>query len=331
MGDLWMLRLGRRIARWTLGTLAALALLALVILELVSLWSSDQQVSVSVPPQPELTASRLADNDVTVSFSVPIQPRNAPCGLDNDATWTATLAFPRQQAACSGSLEVVAPSGERQVVPIWVPALPPPPPTPPPVTPPPVTPRLISTGPPQNGVFYITIDDGWFPNYSVLALMQQQHVPITTFLISDAAATHVDFWMSFLNAGGEIEDHTINHPNLTALSRAAMDAQWRGAADRLQAMLGVTPVLGRPPYGYVNPAVVASASRAGLHGVVMWTATMNRGSLATADGQPLRAGEIVLMHWTSDVYLNLLTVLQLGRAAGLHPALLGPALEQTGY
>jgi peptidoglycan/xylan/chitin deacetylase (PgdA/CDA1 family) len=228
-------------------------------------------------------------------------------------------------------LEVAAVSGERAVVGVTVPALPPPPPPAPPPPPPPAVPREIFTGPPGGGAYYITIDDGWFPNNDVLALMQQQHIPITTFLLSDAAAAHLDFWKSFLAAGGEIEDHTINHPDLTKLSAAAAQAQWQGGADRLHALLGVSPVLGRPPYGAANAAVVGAAGHAGLHGVVMWSATMNGGHLATNDGKPLHAGSIVLMHWTSDVWLNLQTVLAMGNAAGLHPALLGPALQQTGY
>ena len=294
-----------------------------------SLWTTRQRVDVTVPPQPELTASEVAGSAVTLSFSTPIQPRNAPCGLLNEATYTPTLAFPRLKDDCSDSLEVVDTNGEHSVVPVTVPAMPPPPPPPPPA--PPAVPREIFNGPPQDGVFYITIDDGWFPNNDVLNLMQTQHVPITTFLLSDAAATHPDFWRAFLAAGGEIQDHTINHPYMTRLTPALEQAQWQGAADRLHALLGVTPTLARPPYGDVNANVVAAAGHAGLHGVVMWSATMNSGHLATNDNKPLHAGSIVLMHWTSDVWLNVQTVLAQGAAAGLHPALLGPALVQTGY
>ena len=294
-----------------------------------SLWSTSQHVRVTVPPLPELTGSIVEGDAVTLNFSTPVLPRNAPCGLVHDGTLHGSFAFRRTRAPCADTLEVASVTGEWTSVPVSVPALPPPPP--PPAPPPPKTPREIFNGPPQDGVFYITIDDGWYPNNSVLALMQQQHIPITAFLLSDAAATHVDFWKSFLAAGGEIEDHTINHPYMTRLNSAAEEAQWLGAAQRLNALLGVTPQIGRPPYGDVNPNVVASAGRAGLHGVVMWSATMNSGHLATADGRPLHAGSIVLFHWTSDVWQNLQTVLQLGKAAGLHPALLGPALQQTGY
>jgi peptidoglycan/xylan/chitin deacetylase (PgdA/CDA1 family) len=294
-----------------------------------SLWSTSDHVSVSAPPQPRLTGRVVADDALTLNFSTPVMPRNEPCGLRHDPSLRLTLAFPRTFEGCSGTLEVASASGERTRLALSVPPLPPPPPPPPPPPRPP-QPREIFTGPPGGGAFYITIDDGWYPSNDVLSLMRQQHIPITAFLISDAAALHVDYWKSFLAAGGEIEDHTVNHPNLTAMSPDAAQAQWRTAADRLKQLLGATAVLGRPPYGYVNPSVVAAAGRAGLREVVMWNAYMLNGRLATADG-PLHPGEIVLLHWTPDVYMNLQRLLSLAAAAGLHPAPLGQALAQTGY
>lgn len=292
-----------------------------------SLWTTSQRVSVTVPPLPELTNSATGGDAVTLKFSTPVMPRNTPCGLHRGGLLQATLAFPRTPVECSDTLEVASVSGEWTTLPISVPALPTPAPAPPP---PPATPRLIYSGPPAGNAFYITIDDGWYPNNDVLALMQQQHIPITTFLLSDAAATHVDFWKAFIAAGGEIEDHTINHPYMTKLNAATEAMQWSVGAQRLHALLGVTPLIGRPPYGDWNSQVVVSAGRAGLHCVVMWDATMNSGHLATSGG-PLRPGSIVLFHWTADVYQNLQTILALGAQAGLHPALLGPALQQTGY
>lgn len=294
-----------------------------------SMWTTSQRVSVTVPPLPELTGSAVGGDALTLNFSTPVMPRNAPCGLHHGGLLQPTLAFPRTHSGCSDTLEVASVSGEWTRVPVSVPALPTPTPAPPP-PPPPATPRLIYSGPPAGNVFYITIDDGWYPNNDVLALMQQQHIPITTFLLSDAAATHVDFWKAFIAAGGEIEDHTINHPFMTRLNAATQEMQWSVSAQRLHALLGVTPLIARPPYGDWNSSVVASAGRAGLHCVVMWNATMNSGHLATAGG-PLRPGSIVLFHWTADVYQNLQTILALGAQAGLHPALLGPALQQTGY
>ena len=184
----------------------------------------------------------------------------------------------------------------------------------------------IFLGPATGGAFYITIDDGWYPDANVLALMQRTHLPVTAFLISQAAAEHLAYWRSFMAAGGEIEDHTISHPNLTRLSEAAAEAQWAGAATALSHWFGLAPLLGRPPYGDVDRMVLQAAGQAGLRDVVMWTATMSGGRLVTYDHRPLRAGEIVLLHWVPGLYSNLAQLLAIAAAAGLHAAPLAPAL-----
>ncbi|MGH3578514.1 MAG: polysaccharide deacetylase family protein, partial [Mycobacterium sp.] len=168
--------------------------------------------------------------------------------------------------------------------------------------------------------FYITIDDGWYPNYGVVALMRSGHIPITAFLISHAAAEDLDFWRSFIAAGGDIEDHTVSHPNLMSVSEAAAEAQWAGAAHAFEIWFGVVPTLGRPPYGYVNRTVRIAAGQAGLREVVMWTATMTNEGLTTYDGRPLRAGEIVILHWIPGLYDDLIRLLAIASAEGLHPA-----------
>jgi peptidoglycan/xylan/chitin deacetylase (PgdA/CDA1 family) len=88
------------------------------------------------------------------------------------------------------------------------------------------------------------------------------------------AAEHLSYWRSFLAAGGIIEDHTVSHPNLTTLSESAAEAQWAGAAARFKSWFGITPTLGRPPYGDVDQAVQVAAGQAGLRDVVMWSASM---------------------------------------------------------
>ncbi|MEU9181932.1 polysaccharide deacetylase family protein [Streptomyces sp. NPDC048550] len=62
-----------------------------------------------------------------------------------------------------------------------------------------------------------------------------------------------------------MENHTVNHPDLTALDAAGKDAEVCGAGERLAAAFGREPKLLRPPYGAVNDEVraAAKACRAG--------------------------------------------------------------------
>jgi peptidoglycan/xylan/chitin deacetylase (PgdA/CDA1 family) len=203
-----------------------------------------------------------------------------------------------------------------------VPRLPPIPPTPRALPPAPV----IYFGPADRGAFYITIDDGKTPDPEVLALMQRTHVPITAFLTSDWTAPNLYYWRSFVAAGGDIEDHTVSHPDLTRLSWAADKAQWVGAAQAFRTWFRKSPTLGRPPFGNFNRNVQITAGQAGLRYIVHWSASMFNRKLNTFDHGPLRAGEIVILHWVPGVYDSLVRLLQIAAAQGLHPASLAASL-----
>ncbi len=295
---------------------------------IAGLWSSAQEVAVAVPPLPAVVSTRVDSRLMALHFSMPVKPRDAPCGLPAGLSWITTLAFPRRTQLCSSTLDVVAELGEQAQIPLSIPATPTAPPQRPVHLPPPAP--EVFFGPPVHGAVYITIDDGWYPDSRVIALMQRDHLPLTTFLTAHAAARHLPFWRAFVAAGGEIDDHTMSHPNLTLLSDAGAEGQWAAAAHEFETWFGVTPLLGRPPYGYVDRSVDVAAAQAGLRQVVLWSAVMANGQLSTYDGGPLHAGEIVILHWVPGLYGDLVHLLGIVQARGLHPAPLGVSLEQGG-
>jgi peptidoglycan/xylan/chitin deacetylase (PgdA/CDA1 family) len=213
-----------------------------------------------------------------------------------------------------------ATSGEEssREVAFTLPRLPPIPPPPRALPPAPV----VYFGPADHGAFYITIDDGKTTDPDVLALMRRTHVPITAFLTSDWTAPNLDYWRSFQAAGGDIEDHTVSHPDMSRMSWAADKAQWVGAAQAFRTWFRKSPTLGRPPYGNFNRTVQITAGQAGLRYVVLWSASMFNGKLTTFDHLPLRAGEIVILHWVPGLYASLVRLLDIASSLGLHPAAL---------
>lgn len=272
-----------------------------------SVWTtSSAPITVRVPPAPTVTGRKVREASVTVRFSLPVTVDRSACRPSRPAAAATSVRFPRGVSACAGGVRVSAASGERAQLRLTVPAL----------VPDPVT----FFGPRDHRAYYITIDDGWFPSERVLRLMRTRHVPITSFLISSAAAEHVGYWRRFQAAGGVIEDHTVSHPDLAGLSIAAGTAQWVDAARALHAWFGTTPALCRPPYGDATRKVLDTAHLAGLREVVMWSAEMKKGRLSTYNHRPLRAGEIVILHWTPGLYRNLKRLLHLASARGLHPA-----------
>jgi peptidoglycan/xylan/chitin deacetylase (PgdA/CDA1 family) len=170
---------------------------------------------------------------------------------------------------------------------------------------------------------YFTIDDGWFPNRRVLEIMKSEHVPVTTFLIADAARENLSYWRDFTDAGGRIENHTISHPDLTQMPSGEAERQWAGAQQSFRNWFGATPSLGRPPYGAINDSVSVAARNAGLTTMVAWSAADTTGSVQTwnASGR-LSSGEIALMHWESGVEAGLTQLLAAARERKLTPAYL---------
>jgi peptidoglycan/xylan/chitin deacetylase (PgdA/CDA1 family) len=270
-------------------------------------------LAVTLPPALRVTRYRHGHRGVVVTLSGAL--RHGPhrlCGA-NVVSFPAShrVAVASSPQLCRARLTVTARDGERAVVRVAVPALP--------------TIPLFSFASPAGRAVYITVDDGWTPSPQVLAIMRSSHLPVTAFLIAQAASQNLPYWRAFVRAGGTIGDHTVSHPELTRLSLAQATTQWGQARRSLGHWLGREPVMGRPPYGAFDPTVEAAAYRGGLTALVGWSATMDSDGLQTWDGRPLTAGEIVLLHWIPGLGQQLTRLLAVIRASHLHPMPLTPA------
>jgi peptidoglycan/xylan/chitin deacetylase (PgdA/CDA1 family) len=114
-------------------------------------------------------------------------------------------------------------------------------------------------------------------------------------------------------------DHTFSHPDLTRLSLRRATAQWAKNRAALGRWLGQTPDLGRPPYGAFNRKVEVAAARGGLLALAGWSANMSGDTIHTWDGKPLRAGEIVILHWVPGLGRQFAALLAQISALHLHP------------
>lgn len=270
-------------------------------------------LTVSLPPALRVTSSRRDRGGMVVTLSAAL--RHAPhrlCGA-NGVSFPSTrrVAVAKSAQACRARLTVTARDGEQAVVRVAVPALP--------------TIPLYSFASPAGQAVYITVDDGWTPSPQVLAIMRSSHLPVTAFLIAQAAQQDLPYWRAFVRAGGTIGDHTVSHPNLARLSLVQASTQWGQARLALGHWLGRLPEMGRPPYGAFDPTVEAAAYRGGLTALVGWSATVAGNRIATWNGRPLAAGEIVLLHWVPSLGHELVRLLAVIQARHLHPMPLTPA------
>ncbi len=276
---------------------------------------SQQTVSVAVPRALRVTAAKRSAAGLLVSVSGPVRrrPPRPLCGRDTVSAVTATeVVVASGPAPCWAVLRVTARNGEQAAVRVAIPAM-----------------REIpvySFANPAHRAIYITVDDGWTPSAKVLDLMRQTHLPVTAFLILQAAERNLPYWRAFVAAGGTVGDHTVSHPNLTKVSLRTGTTQWGQARTGLGRLLGHTPVMGRPPYGAFDRTVQAAAFRGGLKALVGWSATVgSTGAVHTWDGRKLEPGEIVLLHWVPGLGHQLVRLLRVIHAQHLNPTPLTPA------
>ena len=271
-------------------------------------------LAVTVPPRLRVTMVRHTQGGLLIRTSGPLrrQPRRPLCGTDQirfPAPDEVTVA--KSPDPCRTRLRLTARDGERAAVGLTVSALPEIP--------------LYSFASPAGRAIYITVDDGWTPSSQVLVTMRRTHLPVTAFLIEQAAQRNLAYWRAFAEAGGTIADHTVSHPNLTQLSLGRATFQWAHARLALGRWLGQAPVMGRPPYGAFDRAVAAAAYRAGLKALVGWSASVGSAGVKTWNGEPLAPGDIVLLHWDRGLGRQLTKLLTVIDARHLHPMPLTPA------
>jgi peptidoglycan/xylan/chitin deacetylase (PgdA/CDA1 family) len=287
-----------------------------LLVQLTGSQSLTRTLTINTPRPPRIVASGASAGRWLVFTSGPLQagPPQVLCGTDEVTSVTPSqLAVSESATACQAQLQLTAQNGERAAVPVTIPALS-------------KTKahavsvdKLYCFANPAGRAIYITIDDGWTPSNEVLALMHQTYLPITAFLIAEAADEDLSYWKDFVAAGGMIGDHTVSHPYLTKLTLAKATSQWGQARTALGRWLGQTPVIGRPPYGAFDHKVEVAAARGGLTALAGWSATMSGNRIQTWDGKPLSPGEIVILHWVPGLGHQLTVLLAAIRALHLNP------------
>jgi peptidoglycan/xylan/chitin deacetylase (PgdA/CDA1 family) len=271
-------------------------------------------LTVMLPPRLVATV-RHTPGGLLIRASSPLLRGRLPralCGSDPVGfPAPAEITVAQSPQACQARLRLTARDGERATVHVNLAALPEIP--------------FYASASPAGRAIYITVDDGWTPSAQVLVTMQRTHLPVTAFLIDQAAQRDLVYWRAFAEAGGTIADHTVSHPDLTKLSLSQATSQWAQARLTLGRWLGKAPAMGRPPHGAFDPTVAAAAYRAGLKTLVGWSATVTSTGIHTWNGKKLAPGEIVLLHCVKGLGQQLTRLLAVIHARHLHPMPLTPA------
>ncbi len=149
----------------------------------------------------------------------------------------------------------------------------------------------------------LTFDDGPHPQFTpkLLAILEQQGVKATFFLVGEMAEKSPDLARAEAAAGHDIGNHTYHHVNLTKIPSGQVATEVQACSDVLKAILGQPVDLFRPPGGDYNQQV-AEVTEALGYTLTLWTD--DPGDYASPGGKVIarrilqRAsnGGIVLIH-----------------------------------
>ncbi|MWA04393.1 polysaccharide deacetylase family protein [Actinomadura sp. LD22] len=179
-------------------------------------------------------------------------------------------------------------------------------------------------------VVFLTIDDGYTYDSEFVDIVRKEKVPILTFLTTTYLHGQGQYFLAMRNAGSQIEDHTVTHPNMPSLAPDAQKRQICDSADAIQREYGRRPQIFRPPFGAYNQATRQASKDCGMKSILTWTAEFYNGTsgpgvgyngFARADGgKGFKPGDIILMHYRKGLAGEFRMILGWIRQAGLRPA-----------
>lgn len=176
---------------------------------------------------------------------------------------------------------------------------------------------LTTVGSTVDRSLYLTFDDGPHPEHTgpLLDLLAAHGAKASFFLIGQQVERHPELVRRIVEEGHTVGNHSYSHPRFETLS---LDQQF-AEIDRTDALLATIsghPRHGfRPPRGVLTLRMLARCLRE-RRKILYWSYDSLDYSrrpvpelLATIEGSPVRAGEIILMHDDSDHSLHLLAQL----------------------
>jgi peptidoglycan/xylan/chitin deacetylase (PgdA/CDA1 family) len=189
----------------------------------------------------------------------------------------------------------------------------------------PITYRVDTKDP----VVFITIDDGIITPSSALDYVEQQRIPITSFLTSSQVAGSKVRYFERISQWGSIQNHTTTHASLATGDAGLIKRQVCPVQVDFRRTFGDKPWMLRPPYG-AGPSgwtLHDVVRRCRITDIVMWDAVVDQGRLTTRYGDGLKPGSVILLHYTGNLATDLKVAVSAARARGLTPANLADYLK----
>ncbi|MFD9794800.1 polysaccharide deacetylase family protein [Streptomyces sp. NPDC059070] len=159
-------------------------------------------------------------------------------------------------------------------------------------------PPVFTTVPTKDRIVFLTIDDGAEKDPELLTMMKELRIPYSAFLSDYLVRTDYPYFKRMQGLGVTLNNHTLNHRYLPALSYAEQKHEICDQQDKIAKWAGQRPRLFRPPYGNYNEDSLRAARSCGIKAVPLWAAEAFPDHMEWREwDRDLHPGDIVLTHF----------------------------------
>ncbi|MFI1755843.1 polysaccharide deacetylase family protein [Streptomyces sp. NPDC020571] len=159
-------------------------------------------------------------------------------------------------------------------------------------------PPVFTTVPTKEKVVFLTIDDGAEKDPAFLKMMSELRIPYTVFLTDDEIKDDYGYFKKMQARGITLNNHTLSHPYLPALSYEEQKQEICGMQDVMEKRYGKRPVLFRPPFGNYDGDTLRAAKSCGIEYAPIWSEEVYVDHWEYREwDQDLHPGDIVLTHF----------------------------------
>ena len=164
---------------------------------------------------------------------------------------------------------------------------------------------VVSSGPRNQPLVALTFDDGPDTVYTpqILDILERTGTPASFYVVGERAEELPEVTRRMQRVGGEVGNHAYQdvHADLRQLPPQEVLRSLSRTHDTITRLTGVAPVTFRPPFGFYNTQVLATANRFGYTTVLWDVDSLDWQSLSgpqvVRNVLPnIRNGSIILMH-----------------------------------
>jgi peptidoglycan/xylan/chitin deacetylase (PgdA/CDA1 family) len=169
-------------------------------------------------------------------------------------------------------------------------------------------------------VVFITIDDGGFMSRDAARYINQNKIPITSFILPEPL---VKRWDQFdLVRSQTYENHSNTHGRMRRMTFAQQKEEICRANTIIRRKSGREPAFFRPPGGGFNAITKKAMAACGVRYLAMWNVVADDGVVRTPGSRQLLPGDIILMHYKQSMTGSLKKLMAQLKRQNLKPALL---------